>query len=77
MSFYLQEEKSISDKSGEIKIDNYHEQFETLLEIANSEPQELINEYKILQFSASRSWVYQFMMRHRLVFRKPHYERRG
>ena len=36
-----------------------------------------MNDYKIKEFIASDSWVYRFMMRNGLVYRRPHYERRG
>ena len=59
----------------------YQEQLDAktleLLDMAKEQPERLINEYGIRSFSASRSWISKFMKRHKYVFRKPHYTRRG
>lgn len=52
-------------------------EFNDLLNLAADEPEELMNKYNIRQFKASKSWVFRFMIRHRLSLRKVHYERRG
>ena len=36
-----------------------------------------MNELNIPNFKGSKTWVYDFMSRHKLVFRKPHYARRA
>lgn len=58
-------------------MDKYGESLEKFLDSATNFPHILFNEYDIKEFIVSKSWVYQFMMRHNLVFRKPHKERRG
>jgi len=47
------------------------------MEIANNEPQLIIERYQIKNFTASMSWVCGFMKRFDLVFKCAHYERRG
>lgn len=67
----------VADENGNINIEKYQEDLTKLLSIATNEPQKIIEEYNIKEFTASNTWVYKFMMRNGLVFRKPHYERRG
>ncbi len=65
------------DEDGNLNIENFEEKINELLTIATDEPQKLIEEYKLENFKGSKSWCYKFMIRHGLVFRKAHYERRG
>lgn len=63
-------------KKGE-KVTINNSELNSLLSLAYSEPQLLIENYGIKDFQASRTWIYSFMIRNGLVFRKAHYERRG
>lgn len=64
------------DENGQIDIEKYGDEFDDFLETADREPQKLIDDY-LNDFQASRTWIFNFMMRHKLVFKKAHYKRRG
>ena len=74
---HASKKESIFDKNNNINTDEFGEQLEELFELASNEPQKIIENFSIKEFKASKSWVYRFMLRHNLVFRRPHYERRG
>lgn len=63
-------------KKGE-KVTINNSELNSLLSLANSEPQLLIENNGIKDFQASRTWIYSFIIGNGLVFRKAHYERRG
>ena len=65
------------DEDGKIKILDYSEKVQSLLSLASSEPQQIMDLYQIKEFTASRSWAYNFVTKHGFSFRKGHYERRG
>lgn len=64
------------DEKGEIDFTKYEDEFNQFLELADTEPQKLIEDY-LKDFTASRTWVFNFMLRHNLVFKKAHFFRRG
>lgn len=76
INYCIDMEYSFMDSYG-----NYTEQAlqkkEELMKIAISEPHQLENDYCIPHFKGSRNWVFKFMKKHKLVFRKTHYKRRG
>ena len=55
----------------------YQDIYSSLLPDAITDPNRLINDYKIEDFQASRSWLTSFMQKHKLVFRKAHKKKRG
>lgn len=59
------------DKDGNIVIDNLDEELNQLLILVYDQPQQLIENYDIKDFQTSRTWIFKFMIRHGLVFRKP------
>ena len=60
---------------------NYVEEVETLkeqyIDQAKYEPHELMNEFNIDSFGASRTWIFNFMENNNYSYRKAHYVRRG
>ena len=64
------------NENGQINIEKYEDEFQKFLEIANTEPQKLIDDF-LCDFTASKSWVCNFMMKKNLVFKKAHFQRRG
>ena len=65
------------DDDGNIIIPEFEKKLSDLLSLAKNEPQALIENYNITEFKGSKSWVFRYMMRHGLSYRRVHYERRG
>lgn len=73
----IQEKNWPFDDKGGIVIDDFENKIENLLEIATNEPQKLIEDAQMREFSASYSWCRRFIERHGLCLRKFRSERRG
>ena len=63
--------------AGDNFIDEVNNPSQDLIEAAKTNPHEIINNYAIPNFSASRSWEAIFMKRHDYVYRKVHVKKRG
>lgn len=74
---YLNNKEWPFDTDGDINIPNFEEIVGSLLEMATSDPDELMRRYGIRHFNASLPWVYKYLKRHFLTFKEAHYERRG
>ena len=74
---YINKEQWPFDKYGNINIPQLEEEVNKIIAIAEESPDDLIEKYKIKNFTASPSWTYKFIKRHNLSFRAAHYERRG
>jgi len=74
INIFIDQQQAFLDSDGNI-LEEVNRTAEELFDLAKTEPQQIINDYSIRSFRASRSWVFNFMKRHNYVFRKPHYKR--
>ena len=65
------------EEYGNIIIEDFANKVSDLLQKAHDEPQELMNDVYMKQFTARFGWCRGFLERHRLSLRKPHNKRRG
>ncbi|MBR4634431.1 hypothetical protein IKO50_05835 [bacterium] len=68
-------EPYLNDKN--LFSDLCNQKYEELYELALVEPQQIVNQYSVPVFKASRTWAFNFMRKHNLVYRRTHYARRG
>ena len=65
------------DSNGDINITSLEDEVNKILPLAQDEPENIMDKYNIKQFKGSPTWVSKFMLRHKLVHRECHIERRG
>lgn len=62
----IQEKNWPFDDNGRIIIDDFENKIKNLLQTATDEPQKLMNEVQMKEFTASYSWCRRFIKRHGL-----------